>query len=151
MKSLSLDGFVAALRVMPRAVRAAEQRGLEYGAKLIADEARAELGTYQGAAGSLPAWARLAEATQEERSRLGYTPDDPGLRSGAMRDSIQQSVQHPVAVVGSNDPNLVYFEHGTSKQPARPVLGSAAFRKGEEAANAIGAAVERALAGKGET
>ena len=143
----SMSGFVAHLATLPAAIDTAEHAGLEAAAVLLQKEARDDIGVYQGAAGALPAWAALAPATQADRVRKGFTPDDPGLRTGAMRDSIERDVGEHHASVGSNDPRLVHFEFGTATQPARPVLGGVAFRHGEAAAHRVGAAVAAAFAG----
>ena len=45
--------------------------------------AQAKMGHYQ------PGWDPLAPATVEARVRAGYTPDDPLLRSGGLRDAIR--------------------------------------------------------------
>ncbi len=126
-----------------------EHHALEAGAKLIEERVKADLGTYQDAAGPFPAWAALAEATKEDRVRQGYTPDDPGLRSGEMRDSIGHTVHGREADIGSDDPKLVFFEEGTIKQPPRHVLGGAAFRSAPEVAELIGGELVAVLSGGG--
>src|SRR5690348_1384126 len=58
------------------------------GAEVIAKDARDKLGHYQGEVGPYPAWAPLSPSTQADRVAKGYTPNDPLLRSGDLRDSI---------------------------------------------------------------
>ncbi len=142
-----ISAFVAHLARVPVEVELAEHAGLDRAAERLQQAARDMLGTYQESAGPFGAWPALSPYTQAERVAQGYTPDDPGLRSGAMRDSIEREVVETRAVVGSNDPHMVAFEFGTVRQPPRPVLGAAAFRHGEAAAHDVGGAVAAAFAG----
>jgi hypothetical protein len=133
-------------------VRTSELRALNHGLQVITRHiqrvAKAEIGHYQSAVGMFPEWAELADSTKAERVRLGYTENDPGLRSGAMRDSIENQVSGLEGVIGSNDDHLVYFEFGTSKQPARPVLGTAAYRSQKVIEKAAGAALVNGFIGE---
>lgn len=135
------------LGVMEKAVEQQLRHGLGVVASAIQKTAKDEIGHYQRMTGPFAAWAPLAESTKEERKRLGYTPDDPGLRSGEMRDSIQKHVGAREAVVGSDDQNLVYFELGTNKQPPRSVLGMAIIRNRELIEKELGRAVVRGMTG----
>jgi hypothetical protein len=90
----------------------AQKQGLEKAACLIEEEARAVVGHYQEAAGPFPAWDPLAESTQEERQRLGFTPNDPLLRTGSLRDSIDHKVEDDKALIGSADPRMKWLELG---------------------------------------
>lgn len=150
-----LSSFVVFMAARRAALPAAEKAGLEAAAKIIAQEARDEIGTYQGAAGPFAAWAPLADSTlngwrgHPGKIAMGFAPpDNPLLATGDMRDSIGYSVEGLKAVIGSTDPVAVFQELGTSKMPARSFLGGAAFRKAEAAAKAIGKAVAYELAGK---
>lgn len=107
------------------------------------------IGDYQNAAGPFAGWAELADATKDDRVRRGFSENDPGLRTGAMRDSIGIAVGAREAVVGSNDDHLVWFELGTSKQPPRSVLGIAAVHKGPQVARILGQGAVKALTGGG--
>lgn len=121
--------FAHAAATLPAEVK----EGLEKSAELIETTAKEEIGTYQGGAGPFGSWPELAEATQEERSKKGFSPDDPGLRTGQMRDGIQHKlVSDTEAAVGSDDDELLWFEVGTKHQPPRSVLGLAAVNKEEE-------------------
>src|SRR5690348_10894252 len=62
--------------------------GLKAALRLIRNRARQKMGHYQDQSGPFQDWAELAEATKEERLRLGYTENDPLLRSGELRNSI---------------------------------------------------------------
>ncbi len=146
---MSLDAFVRHLAGLGAEVRQAEQRGLRGAAEAIKAEARDMLGTYQGAAGPFPAWAELTDATKADRARKGYTPNDPLLRSGEMRDSIETKVGDRRAAIGSNSEIAVYQELGTRNMPARPFLGPAGFKLSEDVAQAIAREVARAVAGGG--
>jgi phage gpG-like protein len=108
--------------VIDRAAKAAVARS----ARLIRDEARRVLGTYDYG------WEPLAEATIEHKA----TGDSPLLETGKLRKSIRYSVDgrpgHWVATVGSNDPKALYHELGTSRIPARSFLAGAAMQKESE-------------------
>ncbi|MBT2299277.1 hypothetical protein J7E70_02260 [Variovorax paradoxus] len=95
------------------------------GAKVIQEDAKSRFGSYQDGGGGFPAWANLAPATVDDRIRRGFTPDDPLLRTGGLRDSIVTKAEGAVAVVASTDPVMLYQEQGTATIPPRPVLGPA--------------------------
>lgn len=109
-------------------VREASRDGLDAASKLLLDEAKGEFGTYQQGAGPFGDWPELAPATKEDRLRKGFTENDPLLRSGDLRDSMQREVHDFDAVVGSTDPVMLYQELGTTRIPPRPVLGIALQR-----------------------
>lgn len=114
--------FTAANLSVERASKAAVTRS----ARLIRDEAKRVLGTYEYG------WPPLAESTVENKA----TGDSPGLETGKMRRSIKYSVHgtpgHWHAHVGSNEPRALYFELGTSRQPPRSFLAAAAMQKRHE-------------------
>lgn len=145
MKSMTLDGFAAFLRTLPRTVAAAEHAGLEHGARLIEQEAKDLIGT------AYAAWPDLAASTVAEKRAKGQTgrisATDPLFASGELRATIGHRVDGHTAIIGTPDEVGLYHEVGTSRMPPRPFLAPAAHRKGEAAANAIGAAVGHALAG----
>jgi hypothetical protein len=122
----SMTDFAKHLLTLAVAQHEATHASLEQGAKIIEKRAKEKIGEYQGESGPFIAWPELAESTKADRLRQGYSEDEPGLRSGAMRDSITHQVSGHEAVIGSDDDKLVYFELGTSKQPPRSVLGGAA-------------------------
>ncbi len=126
-----------------------EHHALEKAAVLVEKRAKDKIGEYQNAAGPFAGWAELAESTKEDRVRQGFTEDDPGLRSGEMRDSIEHVVADGEAQVGSNDDKLVWFELGTSKQPPRSVLGGTAAESIEKIIEMVGESAVTALVGKG--
>ena len=124
----SLLDFSTHLAEMQLVEQKAQEHGLELILRRIQNTAKAELGNYQPAVGPFAKWAELAESTKADRLRQGYSENDPGYRSGAMEESIGRRHSGMEGEVGSDDDHLVYFEFGTSKQPARPVLGPAAYR-----------------------
>ncbi len=152
MPSMDLAGFIAHLAGVAAELEErseAQREALERAAHIVEQEAKAEIGHYQSSAGPYAAWPELAEATQEDRERRGYNPNDPGLRSGEMRDNIGHAVGDGEAVVGSNDDKLVYFELGTETQPPRSVLGMAAVHKEQEVAELLGKGVVASIMGRG--
>jgi len=147
-----LLGFAAHLGQLEVAAEVAMREGLERAARVVEAEAKSEIGHYQTAAGPFVAWAPLAPITVDQKERLGYAPpDNPLLRSGAMRASIEHTVTQGMAVVGSTSDIAVYQELGTKTVPSRSFLGAAAARKSEEVAEILGAFVTKALIGQAAT
>lgn len=144
----SLGDFALHLLATEVATRAALETGLSRVLARIEATARSEFGHYQAAVGPHPAWPELAESTQERRVAAGYTPNDPLKASGEMQNSIERDQKGLEGVVGSKDDKLVYHEFGTSKMPARPVLGPAAFRNKAMIQKLVGAAVVAGLIGQ---
>lgn len=126
----------------------AEHEGLERACIIVETEAKASIGEYQGQAGPFAAWAELADATKADRSAQGYPDNEPELRSGETRDSIEHKVVGKDGWVGSDSEILEYQELGTSHMPARSILGGAAFRKTDEVVHVIAADVVLALMGE---
>jgi hypothetical protein len=138
--------------------------GLHKAAALIQTESKAMIGSYQGTIGPFPAWASLSDATLNGfttssgvripgKIELGYSPgDNPLLRTGQLRDSIEITVHGEEAVIGSNDPVAKWQELGTPDAeypiPPRSFLGAAAFREEDKAIEAIIRPVINALIGK---
>ena len=117
------------LAPLARKLRLAERAVADFRAAngLIEDRSKEKIGEYQGNQGPFSAWPELADATKEDRVRQGYSENDPGLRNGEMRASIEHKVIGHEGHVGSDDDKLLWFELGTDKQPARSVLGGSAF------------------------
>jgi HK97 gp10 family phage protein len=145
---MSLLGFIEHLARATMEMHVAEHRALERAAKIVQKEAKEEIGHYQEEAGPFVHWAELAESTKEDRVRQGFAEDEPLLRTGEMRDSIEYRVVEREAVVGSDSPIAEYQELGTTHIPPRSFLGGAAFRKAEEVAKIVGAAPVIALVGE---
>lgn len=103
--------------------------GLEAGFRVIVKEieetAKEEIGVYQPAYGPFDAWVPLAESTKADRVRQGYSEDEPLLRSGRLRDSIQSEVVGLAAIVGTKSEIGFWQEVGTEHIPPRPFIGPA--------------------------
>lgn len=114
---------------------------LEVAAQVIEVEAKSIMGEYQrNNMGPFVKWKELTPYTKRERLRLGYSENNPLVRSGKLRNSITHDtdVSGLEAIVGSDDQRMVYTELGTSKMPPRPVLGLAAYRTRKKVVNLLG-------------
>lgn len=150
MREYSLAGFAVKLIELQAAEVIALNHGLKRVAELVEKTAKAEIGQYQPAIGPFPAWAPLADSTEQHKATMGYPADAPLLATGEMQESIQHVVQGLEAQIGSNDEKMIYHEFGTAKMPPRPVLGPAAFRQKRKIEMLIGhAAVTGLLEGTG--
>ncbi|MGS1028856.1 hypothetical protein [Burkholderia glumae] len=145
-KSLTDFSLFAAV-ALPVITLAEMKAGLERCAALVETTAKDEIGTYQGSVGPFNAWAQLAQSTQDERSRQGYSPNEPLLRTGDLRDSIEHETEQFQAVIGSKEDVAAYQELGTKNIPPRPFLGPAVIRNSDQIAKILGAAVARGIAG----
>lgn len=144
----SLGEMAVELLTLEVAERFALERGLEKVLKLIEAKAKAEFGHYQSEIGPFPAWPELADSTKERRVAAGYTENDPLLASGELMESLEHERQGLEGAVGTRDPKMEFLEFGTSKMPARPVLGPAGFSSKEAIQKLVGAAVVAGLVGK---
>ncbi|WP_019091750.1 hypothetical protein [Komagataeibacter europaeus] len=153
----TLDGFIRHLRerVQPN-IEHAVHRGVQDGADLIKTETKVQIGHYlDGSEPGLPT-APLADRTIDDRIRKGFSPDEPGLRTGDMRESYGTRVSDAglrvEASIGSDDIKAVVFELGRMEQnnyqPPRPELSVAAFRNEQKVARGIGRMVVRAIEGR---
>jgi hypothetical protein len=113
-------------------------------------KAKEKIGEYQKAAGPFAAWASLSPATIDDRVYQGYTPDDPLLRTGEMRDSIEHKVIGNEGHVGSDSDIAVWQELGTPSIPARSFLGGAAFELAPVISREIGVEYVAFLSGGGK-
>jgi phage gpG-like protein len=121
----------------------AQKVGLEAAAQIVQHEAKRVIGTYDYG------WPELAESTKKDRANKGFPENEPLLRTGELRDSIEYTiVSDTEAQVGSNNDKAVWHELGTSRVPPRPFLAPAAAEKGREAAKVIGVAVASAIASR---
>lgn len=145
----SFGAFAAHLERLAAESKAVEHHMLDKSAEEIQKTARGIIGEYQEAIGSYPAWEELAESTQAERGRLGYSENDPGYRSGAMQASVQRKVEGSESVVGSDDMHLYWFDLGTATQPPRPVLGPAAMHSSERVKKIMGLTLFAWLSARG--
>ena len=142
-----MGDFAAHLLTLAVAQHEAEKKSLEQGAKLIEKRAKEKIGEYQDQAGPFIAWKELADSTKADRSKQGYPEDEPLLRSGEMRDSIQHTVFDHVAQIGSNSDIAVYQELGTQYIPPRSFLGGAAAESAEKICEITGRNAVVALVG----
>lgn len=141
------DAFANVLRAAAMTISAPKRHALEYGAALVLDAARSYPGTYQRGAAPFPGWAALAPSTLADKARQGYDVPSPLRRTGALAASYGSTIGTDRAYVGSNYDIAVYQELGTSRIPARSVVGLAAARNGRKIADAVGRAVHAHLLG----
>lgn len=145
----SFGAFAKHLEALALSSRAVKEHMLDKSAEEIQKTAQGIIGEYQGAVGPFVAWEELADSTQAERARLGFSENDPGYRNGAMQRSVARQAHGDEAVIGSNDPNMVWFDQGTSKQPPRPVFGPAAIHSLQRVKLLQGITILAWLSGKG--
>ena len=143
MKTFTLAGFAAFLGELAIEQKAANHHALEHAAQIVEREAKRVIGTYDYG------WPELSEYTKGDRESQGYEPDEPLLRTGEMRDSINHVVDEHnlVAHVGSDDMKAVWNELGTKHAPARSFLAGAAHEKEHEVVDHIGRIVHASLVG----
>jgi hypothetical protein len=140
----SLGAFAAHLLTTATAEAVALHGGLTAAAIEVEKSAKGEIGVYQAQIGPFPAWEALADATEDQKARMGYPADSPLLGSGEMQESYTHEVSSLEAVVGTPDPKALYHEIGTDRMPPRPVLGPALLHNRERIERLIG---EAAVAG----
>ena len=141
MAEFTLRSFAAALGELA-IMHQAEREGLEKAATIVETEAKRVIGTYDYD------WVELAQSTQTDRMQRGFPPNEPLLRTGELRDSIQHTVGDREAHIGSNNQKAVWQELGTSRIPPRSFLGAAAVHKEKEVVAAIGRSVYAHLISK---
>lgn len=144
----SLTAFAVKLLTLEVAVQRELHVGLKHAAQLVEHTAKEEIGHYQPAVGPFDAWPELADETKAQRERMGFSPNDPLLRTGELRDSISHQVHGLEAAVGSTSDIALYQELGTSRGiPPRPFLGPALIRNEHQIMKILGHAVVRGIAG----
>ncbi len=87
-----------------------------------------KFGSYEinSGVGPYQAWPQLAQVTQDDRVSLGYTPNDPLVRSGELRESVKYKSGWRWAEVGTNNKVMLYHELGSSDgrhPPQRAIFG----------------------------
>jgi len=149
MADFSILEFVAKLGEMGAELVLVEVEALERGALIIEKEAKASVGTYQNDSPPFAGWAQLADFTMADRVAQGFPEDEPELRTGRMRDTIEHKVNAWLkeADIGSDDEILEWQELGTVHMPPRSILGGAAARKADEIAETIGSDINAVLIG----
>jgi hypothetical protein len=143
VREFSLTGFAGLLTTMSVSMHVAHHVALEHAALIVETEAKRVLGTYDYD------WPQLAESTQDERGYLGFPDNEPLLRTGELRDSIEHTVETKAAHVGSNNDKAVWQELGTTTIPARSFLAGAAAHKFNEVGHEIGRVVHGYLSNGG--
>lgn len=105
--------------------------------EFLVDRAKSKFGHYP----ETIKWPELADATKTDRVRKGFSENDPLLRDGTLRDSIEFVVSGSSAVVGSTSEIMLYQEKGTYKTgwsgkgiPPRPVFLLTLLEDGDAAA-----------------
>lgn len=129
-------------------IRVLAHEALERVAVKVEKTAKDEIGIYQEAIGPFPAWPELADATKEDRLAKGFSENDPLLRTGELRDSIQHTTGELETQIGSDSDIMIYQELGTARIPPRPVLGPAAERNHDVIMAELGGAVVAGLIGQ---
>jgi len=156
----TLAGFAAHLTKLASFGNEVADGIAEEAGAVIRDDAKAKLGSYQGAVGPFVGWAPLAQMTMEERAKNGFTPNDPLLASGQLRDAIESSLIPGGAQVGvphgpHKEPNGTVEDVGEialkmelgGAGPPRPFLGPAAFESKPKINKLAGRAVVAWLVG----
>lgn len=89
MKFESFDALADEIDRRTVALPAAVREAAAAAGALAVEASKKMIGHYQPAVGDLPAWAPLTDATKADRTAKGFTPDDPLLRSGELRDAVE--------------------------------------------------------------
>lgn len=144
----SLLGMATAFAAAEVAIHTNARRALDQVGAAVERTAKSEFGDYQDAVGPFPEWAELAESTKEERVRLGFTENDPLLRSGQLRDSISHYVEELEVTIGTPSEIAEFHEFGTSRMSPRPFMGPALVRNHDTIIEKLGGAVVRGLIGE---
>ncbi|ARW09980.1 hypothetical protein [Acetobacter ascendens] len=128
---LSEQSFLSQMEKIPEVVERAQLIALEKAAILLVADCKEEVGTYQRAnMGHLPPWDELAISTKQDRLARGFSENEPGLRTGEMRALYSSYIEDgSKVIIGNPDVVAKWFEEGTMKQPPRPVIATALFRK----------------------
>lgn len=86
----------------------------------VATDAKAVIGTYAYG------WPQLAEATQDDRERKGFPRNEPLLRKGGLKGSIQHlasaAPEGADGLIYSDEKKALWAEMGTRTQPPRSFL-----------------------------
>ncbi len=153
MREFDLQSFAAFCAVggeLVRDIEIAKKTALHAMAQLIVAEAKKVLGTYDYD------WPQLAPSTQADRVQAGFAANEPLLRTGELRDSIEYTIiSDHEAEVGS-DPDLALFFVGepeekmlaTLQQTRANLQAQLAQQFGPDIAAQIAAAFVKALIGR---
>jgi hypothetical protein len=138
---MDLDMFAREIAQSSAAIAIGLESQFKLIVKDIEETAKEELGVYQPAVGSFNAWAPLAESTMAGRVLAGYLANEPLLRSGELRDTIESEIVGLAAIVGTKSEIGLWQEVGTDRIPPRPFIGPAYVRKIDPLMDAIGLAI----------
>jgi phage gpG-like protein len=69
-----------------------------------------------------PPLQTLADSTQAERAQLGYAPNEPLVRSGELRESVEHEADGTIAGMGSANFLAPIHEFGNAHIPPRPAF-----------------------------
>lgn len=148
----SLGAFAAHLAAAGAQIVADEADALDRAARIVQNEAKGSLGEYQPQSGPFAAWAPLAPATIADRVSKGFAADEPELRTGRMRETIEYTVlplqgSTREAEIGSDDDVLMFQELGTPNMPPRSIMGGAGARVADQVARELGRGTIELLTG----
>jgi phage gpG-like protein len=129
--------FAAFLPTLALEVHHEQHKALEKAAVMVEEEAKSVIGTYEYG------WPSLAESTLKRKAA-----DTPLLETGEMRDSIEHTVTHDLATIGSDNDKALWQELGTSRIPPRSFLGGALSHKADEIVDKIGQDIVKVIEGK---
>ncbi|QBR53038.1 hypothetical protein E2F51_23335 [Erwinia sp. QL-Z3] len=138
---MDLDMFAREIAQSSAAIAIGLESQFKLIVKDIEETAKEELGVYQPAVGSFDAWAPLADSTMAGRVSAGYSANEPLLRSGEFRESIESEIVGLAAIVGTKSEIGLWQEVGTDRIPPRPFIGPAYVRKIDPLMDAIGLAI----------
>jgi hypothetical protein len=141
-KELSLLGAVELFSTMGLEIEHENHVILDRCGRMVTKEVYRVIGTYDYG------WPALAPSTQDQRASLGFEPDEPLLRTGAMRDSVWYKADHHEVQIGTDNKIAAYQELGTSRIPPRPFLEGALKEKTPEILHEIGHCVTGYLSGE---
>jgi hypothetical protein len=139
----SIASFIVKLKVIELELEVVGHAAIAAACQMIADEAKRVIGSYDYN------WPQLAASTQDDRVHKGFPANEPLLRTGSMRASIQWNASGNTGAVGSNSDIAVYQELGTSRIPPRPFLMGAAMAMEPKIHALFKRAVVACIAGKG--
>lgn len=137
MREFSIVGFAGFLATLRLEMDHANHSALEKAARIVEEEAKRVIGTYDYG------WTPLAPSTLAQKAA-----DTPLLETGEMRDSIEHISDHKEANIGSNNDKALWQELGTVKIPPRSFLAGALQHKTDEVVDVIGREIVGALAGE---
>ena len=147
------DGFALAAKMASIATHLEHNlaHSVEQACVILETDAKIHIGTYDNG------WPQLAESTQADRVAKGFPANEPLLRTGELRDSIQHNADgewtgagkgHCEGYVGSDNPKMRIHELGTDRIPARPMLQAAMVNCEHEIKTLLGVHIQTALEGK---